>query len=241
MFTNEIKTNALASAEPETDKEFSGSFILESGIYPAVIDKMYRTEAPSGTLGVVFKFIVTKPNGATQNFNQTIWVTNKKKENFYLDKEGKAHTLAGYNLVASLIKNLTSSTIDTVKQEERVFPIYDFNLKKEVPTPVSTIPELLGKTVHLGIQKIRSNKQAKTDDGTYVDTSDEVFKNDIDKLFFTSPKGLATSAELATPDIIPIFHEKWSAMNTGKVKDRYKEVSSPNFCADYTTPTLELQ
>jgi hypothetical protein len=163
---------------------------------------------------------VTAKDAQGKEYRETIWVTNRQNQNFYLDKNDKSKKvpLPGFTTIDDICLATTGKPLSEQPSEEKVVNIYDFEAKKEVPTTVKMLVEVLGKQVSLGIMKQLVNKQAKNSAGVYEDTADTREENCIDKVFhhpsnLTIPeakKGVQTAA----------FYPAWVEINSGKVRDK---------------------
>lgn len=233
MFNLNVPTNV----EKEKDT-LGGRTILDSGLYKAVITKAYGTTSKSGAKGLVMSFDIRKADGKVVPFTNTFWVTNRAGSVTYKDKEGKEHFLMGFNQVDSICKGLVHKGLVEISTEPRILPVYDLNQKKEVPTEVQVAVELLGKELALGILKTRENKTTKVGD-EYVPTVEEVFTNNIDKIFILKNGTPYTINEIEA-DSEASFAPKWVEKWKDQVQDKYKPVSSGYSASTTTTTPLDI-
>ena len=98
--------------------------------------------------------------------------------------------------------------------------MYDFDLKKEVPTKVQVLMELDGKPITLGVIKEVVDKNTKNDAGVYVPSGETREQNEIDKVFNTET-GLTVAEILADVDEA-VFKGQWAEKNTGKTRNKAK-------------------
>lgn len=220
------------------DKLFTGSSILESGLYKAKVTQAYATQSKGGASGLVVKFTIIQSDGSESFFNHTFWVTNKQGQVTYQDKKGNQHFLQGYVLADDLAIATAGKGITKLKAAKRTFEIYNFETKQPEPTEVDAYPEIMGKEVALGILKIRENKQVYSD-GVYVATADEVFKNDIEKVFVIKDGEIYTTTELEVGSTAT-FVEKWVESRKDYLRDRYKQVSGSGSASSSGSATTPL-
>lgn len=146
----------------------------KTGAFDVVIEKAYVTVAKSGAIGVVINF--KREDGA--KLKVTEWMTNKIKQNYYLDKDGNKRYLAGYNAVMSIDRIVTGKTNTYPTAEKRIVPIWNNELKKETNQEVDALIEWTGKPVTILVHKVLVNKQALVDD-KYVDVAGTIEKVEI--------------------------------------------------------------
>lgn len=224
MFSNLKRTSDI-----EESKDTLGGFILESDIYTTNIVTAYSDFFKSGAQYINVKFLVTKPDGSTQNFNERFTITNKQGSIFYVGKDGKKHALPGYEIMDDMCLLTTGKTLAEQETEKKVLMIWNSNEGKEVPTEVDCLVDLFGKDILLAIQKIRRNKQVADASGKYIDSKEEQFLNQSRKVFDAEYK--ATVPEIRTAErnnVAPeaTFINKWLAKNKGVTLDEYKEIIS---------------
>lgn len=212
-----VNTNDIKGGKEE-DRLGGGGGVLETGVYPFTIDSTYTTESKKSAIGVVINLLVGNDN---HRYSETMWITTgaDKGCNPYYEKDGQKSWLPSYVMLDSFTKMLNGKGITDQDTQERTVNIYDYESKKEVPTKVEVLVDLLKQTGFVAIQKIRSNKQVKGDNG-YVDSPDERFTNSIAK-FFNSDR--QTSTEHAAK-AAGAFIDAWAEKNNGKTVDKYKEV-----------------
>lgn len=207
----------------EQDSDFlGGTGALDSDIYPATITHVYSKVAASGARALAFKFELNV-GGRNVPYSEDLYVTDKQG-NVSFTHNGSTRFLPGYNLINSITKALLGKEITQITSEKRVLPIYNYEMKKEVPTEVDAVTELFGKKVHIALQKVRKNKEVKDANGVYQPTAEERIYNSIDKILFEVDGKIKTFNE-ATAQADATFAEGWLAKNKGNVRDQYKEVS----------------
>jgi hypothetical protein len=201
----------------ETDR-LGGGGVLETAVYPFVLDSIYTTESKKSAVGIVVNLLV---GDNQQKYSETFWITtgSDKGCNPYYEKDGQKNWLPSYVMLDSFTNMINGKGITDQDTDTRVLNIYDYETQKEIPTKVETLVDLLGIKGFVAITKVRSNKQVKGDNG-YVDSPEERFTNQVSK-FFNSEKQTATEKAAG---VAGTFADKWAEKYNGKVTDKYKEV-----------------
>ena len=84
--------------EEATDRLGGGFAALDHNIYSGKLKALYAITAGSGAMGVVILF-----NHAGGEYRETVYVTNKKGENFFTDqKTGKKVPLPGFTTINNI-------------------------------------------------------------------------------------------------------------------------------------------
>lgn len=216
LFGN-LKSDGL---EASTDNIGGGSFTRESDIYSGKIKMAYAGAAKSGARFV--NLIVDLPDG--KEYKETVYVTNKAGENFYLNKSdnSKKVPLPGFTTIDDICLCATGKPLAEQDAEEKIVKIYDFEAKAELPTSVPVLIELLGQDISLAILKVTENKQAKNANGVYEATAETRDTNSIDKVFNTDTK--MTVVEARNKAEAPVFWDSWLERNKGKTRDKTSKV-----------------
>ena len=215
LFSN---VNTDESIEQEKDM-LGGGGIPDSGLYEAQVKVAYGMKSDSGAQGLVLHLDLA--NGQTHR--ETLWVTSgdkKGNKNFYMQGQTKRY-LPGFLNAEALCLLAAGKALADLTAENKVVNLYDFDQKKEVPTEVPMVMDLVGKPIYVGLIKQTVNKNVKGDDGQYhptAETRDEVV---IDKFFRHSDK--KTTSEVRAQSEAAFF-DRWAEKNTGIVKDRTKKV-----------------
>ena len=150
----------------------------------------------------------------------TIWITNGKGENFYVDKDDatKRHPLPGFSLLDDLCMFVTEQGLAEQESEEKVIKLYNFEEKKELPTPVQVLTSLIGGKVKMAVLRQIVDVNAKGDDNKYHPTGKTRTENQVDKIMH--PDTGRTINEYKQEIEETIFHDAWLTRNKGK--DRLK-------------------
>lgn len=211
MFKN-MTNNGLE----ETQDRLGGFQPLATDIYTGVLKLAYATTASSGAQAINFVF---ETQG--KEYRETVYITNKKGENFFLNKDDKTKKvpLPGFVIADDICLCATEKPLSEQEVEEKVVKLYDFEAKKELPKSVPVLVELIGKTVSLGIVQELHNKTKKNDStGEYEPIEEEVTKNVIEKVFHTESK--FTMVEVRNGAETAAFWDAWVERNKGSVKDK---------------------
>ena len=199
----------------ESQDRLGGFSPLESDIYTGTIKAMYAGHSQGGAMSVT---MLTDVGG--KEYRETFYVTNKKGENFFLNKDDKTKKvpLPGFTIVDDICLITTGKPLSEQDSEEKVINIYDYDLKKEMPKSVPMLTELLGQKISLGILKQLENKNAKDGNGDYFPTADTREINLVDKVFH--PEMKLTVAEARNGQDDPKFHDAWAERNKGVTRDK---------------------
>ena len=205
--------NLSSAGLEETQDRIGGFRVLESDAYTGEIKMAYAGKA-SGSNAQSITVLLAHDGG---EYRETFWITNRNGENFYT-KDGKKIGLPGFSIIDDLCLVTTNKPLAQQTTEEKVVSLYDYDAKKEVPTSVAMLVELLGQKVTFGIQKHLKNKQAKDGNGVYQDTADSREENVTDKIFHF-PSNL-TVVEARKNIQTPTFYGAWVEKNKGQTQDR---------------------
>ncbi len=207
-----VKTDA---AIKEPGDNLGGFGVMDSDAYKFTIEKAFGTKSAGGAIALNLHM-----RSDTGNIlRHQIYTTTKKGLNTYKDKEGKDQYLPGFNIVNAICLLAGEKPISDMVEEEKTIMLYDFKEKKEVPTKVDMVMDLLGKEIILGVVKqIVDKTTLNTATGKYEPTGETREINDIDAVFRASDQ--MTKAEITAKATDPVFLEKWVERRKGKVVNR---------------------
>ena len=198
----------------------SGFGAVETDLYKAVIKAMYAGVSGSGAQNVTV--IATLENG--KEYRETVYVTDRNGNNWFHPKKGDGsrntalkNPLPGFTVIDDICMCTTEKPLCDQDFEEKVFNVYDFEAKKELPKNVQMATDVIGKTVTLAIQKSIENKSVKDGD-KYVPTADTREVNNIEKVIHTE-SGF-TYAEVRESAEEPKFAAEWLEKNKGQTRDK---------------------
>lgn len=211
---NFLKTSSdVTSGEKDS---LGGSFVRATGLYPATIASMYLgNSTSSNSVSVTVNFDL---DGGSK-YRETVWITNQQGDNFYIDKKtGEKKYLPGFDLINSLAFVATGKEIGEVELEDKVVMLYNYELKKEIPTEVKMFTGAIGADVQLGLISVKAFKQVKNAaTNKYEDTTEVKTSNEIHKVF--SAAGY-TNLEMKAKAEAPAFVTEWTKQfNHEYIKD----------------------
>ena len=207
----------------ETNDRLGGFNVRDTDTYEATIKVAYAGQSAGGARSVTL--VVTLPDG---EYNETIYVTNKKGENWFLNQNDKSKKvpLPGFTTIDDICLVTTGKPLSEQDSEEKVVKVYDYDEKKELPKSVPVLTELTGQKVYLGILKSIENKNVKNDStGEYEPSGETREVNSIDKVFHYPSKVTvveAREAQKAGRDAEATFFDKWVEKNKGQTRNRAK-------------------
>lgn len=189
-------------------------FTLESGVYEFTIDLAYLMQSQGGATSVNLHLV--KEDG--QELRQSIYITNKQGQTFFVDKNTKEKkNLPGFSQISSMVKLVTGKALHELSTEQKTIKLYDPTVKKELPTVVEVISELSNQKIIAGVLKCTVDKTTKQGN-EYVPTGETKEVNEIDK-FFRFPDGM-TNSEIAAEATEAAFINAWRDKNAGKVRNK---------------------
>lgn len=212
-----------------------GSRQLETGVYDMAIDMAYLDQSKGGAYAL--NLVLKSMDGAT--LRQQLWVTGgtaKGQLNFYIDKENKKQYLPGFNIANALCVLTAGKEMGELTPEDKMVSIYNFDLKKDVPTSKPVYTDLIGQFVKVAVTKQIVSKNKKNEaTGKYEPTAETRTENEIAHIF-SATTGQSMNEFTGGKDAD--FLEKWAAANTGKTRDRTKKVEGTAGAAAKPTSSL---
>jgi hypothetical protein len=209
----------------ETDNV--GGFVpLSTNLYDFKIELAYVTHADSGAMALNLQF----KNDNNQNLRAQFWVASSKakgNKNYYVNKNGDKAYLPGFNQANALALLTVGKSINELDSEPKVINIYDFSEKKEMPTKVEMLMDLIGQDITLGVVEQIVDINVKDDTtGTYVPSGKTRVENEVDKIFrykdgMTVPEIKAQATEAA-------FKSVWLKKWKGQIKDKSDKNVNPS-------------
>ena len=205
----------------QEEKDSIGGSVLDTDVYDFKIDLAYLRIADSEAVGLVFNF--SNPQG--NYFNTTLWVQsgkNKGKKNYWVDKEGKKNYLPGFSQANAIAQLTVGKDLSELEAEEKVVNIYSYDAKKELPTKVNVLTELLNQPIKLGVLKQKIDKKIKDPTGSYVPSGETTEINELAKVFsgqegytITEMRSFNNGNSIEHP-----FIDRWVKKFKGTVKDK---------------------
>ena len=203
----------------EDTDSIGGFTVLESGLYPFQIMRAYLTLSAGKAMALNIDFESTKK----EKMKAQLYMTSgeaKGCKNFYINKKTKEKCyLPGFNQANSLSLLTTGKQINELTTEKKVINLYDPAMKKEVPTEVDMITDMLNKGVYAGVINQLVDKRALNQStNQYEPTGETRSENEVDKFFRAKDK--LTVVEIKAGITEPVFVNKWLDRWQGKVKDK---------------------
>lgn len=217
-------TNILAALkvtetiEEQTDS-LGGVSVLDSNVYPVSIQAMFVGHSASKAMSVT---IHAKTKDGT-DFRTTQYVTSGEAKGGkpYYERNGKKHFLPGYNIINAVCMLTCNKAIADMVIEDKVINLYDYDLKKEVPTAVPMFVDALGSMVALAVQKQVVDKNKKNDaTGEYEATGETREQNEVDAVFCVETG--RTLLEVKSGAEEAVFLGKWKEKWVGQVAQKAK-------------------
>lgn len=211
LFAN-LKSDGLEKSEDR----LGGYQPLETDIYTGTIKAMYAGKSDGGAMSVSIIVDI----GGGKEYRETLWVTNKNGENFFLNQQDKTKKvpLPGFTVADDICLITVEKPLAEMDTEQRVIKLFNYDTKKEENTSVDMLIEAIGKPVSLGIVKELRNKSVKNADGKYEDTAETRTVNAIEKVFH--PEAKMTVAEAREGANTAAFWDNWSKRNKGIERDK---------------------
>lgn len=216
---NAIFGNLTTDGLEEAEDRLGGFQPLDTDIYSADIKAMYAGQSAGGAQNVT---VIADVNG--REYRETIYITNKKGENFFLNKNDKTKKvpLPGFTTVNDICLVATGQPLSEQATEDKVVNVYDKDAGREIPKSVPMLVNCLGKNVSLAIVRQVENKSVKQGD-EYVPTADTREINFIDKVFDTESH--MTVVEAVNEADEAAFWDSWIDRNRGKTRDKVEAVA----------------
>lgn len=204
--------------EQQTDSLGGSRYVFPSDIYNAIVKQAYLTQAKSGARALTIILGIQD-----KEYSETIYFTNREGKNSYT-KDGKTYGLPGFNLLNAISflccgKEFKQAGKDSC--EEKVVNIYNFDIKKEVPTSVPVIMDWIGKPIAVALIDQLVNKQEKNGQGEYRAVDETREENRISAVF--SPDTHKTYTETKNDTEAKFCHEWLKKYKTGEPYNRVKK------------------
>lgn len=222
----------------EKDKDIvggGGSNRLESNVYAGTLKAVYITKTQNG--GLMANILFT-PEGSDTEYRESLFISNNKGQN-YFEKADKKFPYPGFTIIDDLCTIATGKPLSEQDTEDKIFKLYDYDLKEEIPTTVPVISGLLGVEANLVIRKNEEYKQAKSDNG-YVDTDEKIFTNEILKAIYPDGSTVSEKANKADPVYTEAWLEKWKDTVYDKTKGKTTKVSGSSSSNSQNTERKSL-
>lgn len=220
--------------EEGSERIGSGFNLLPSQVHALRLTQVYVTTAKSGAIAVTID-AVTKDE---HKHSQTFYVTNAKKESFYIDKRTSKKTmLPSMVTINSLCKLLGFKNFGEVYAQRKLKAgvVFDWESRKEITKQLEMLIPLCGKVVNAAIVHRKENKTKKV--GTkYVPTNEARESNVILAFLHKTDNRIAQEiADNADAKYVVDFLAKYE----GKIDDLFKQVEEEYEDTDTGSDPLE--
>ncbi|AYA64339.1 hypothetical protein [Alteromonas sp. RKMC-009] len=198
-----------------------GRRMLETDAYPMKIKYAFLDAAKSGAISLNFQL-----ESEAGSVTQTTYLTSGEEKglsNTYTDKEGNEQYLPGFILGNTMTLLSVGEEIGDLDTEEKVINLYDFDAKKELPTKVQMLVDLLDKEIIAAVELQEVDKRVKNDQGKYVASGETRQQNEVVKFFRASDKMTVTEIQSEAEEAT--FIDVWTEKNKGQVINRAKGAS----------------
>jgi len=206
------------------EETLSPSKIFETGIYSTVVDMAYLGISDGGAYSL--NLTLKTPDNRTHK--ETLWITSGKDKGqltYFINKDNEKQDLPGFAIANAVSILITGKELGDLTPEEKTINVYNFDLKKDVPTNKQVYVDLIGKQVDVAIQKQIVNKTSKAPDGTYKPTGETKEKNEIVSVFNTETKQNVYEYKNGLP---AEFYSKWLERYEGKTIDKTSRINLTN-------------
>lgn len=215
--------NLTTEGTEATEDRLGGYAAIDTDIYTGTIKMAYAGQSSGGARSVTL--ILAGGDYGSNEYRETVYITNKKGENFYI-KDGKKYQLPGFITINHLCQVTVGKELHEMQGEDKMVNVYDPDQKKEMPKSVPVLIELLGQEVSLAIVNTLELVTTKDTQGNYVPKGDGSTKNtnSIEKAFHTASKMTVHEAVNKQKDATQVaeFWDKWVEKNKGVTRDKTK-------------------
>ena len=224
-----IFSNMKSEGLEQSQDRLGGFQAFESDIYTGTIKALYAGESKGGAVSVTLLLAIADG----KEYRETFYITNKNKENFFVNKgTGKRSPLPGFTVVNDICLIATGKELHELETEEKVIKVWDSDAKAEVPKSVPMITEALGQKISVGVLKQLENKTEKQGDD-YVALPETRETNIVDKVFHPDFKVTVVEARQGKKN--GEFWDAWLKRNQGQTRDR-RELKDGEASAKSGTP-----
>jgi hypothetical protein len=206
--------NLPQNVEVEEERDIiGGAAILPSNVYKGVVELVYLDAASSGAISVNINF----KTDSGRNVRQTVYISNKKKEFFYTNKDNKNLPLPGYSQMDAFFKSVTGKGIADQNKEDKVINLYNREAKKEIPQTRTVFMDTINKPAAVGILEV--SEEITTKESDYKQGTGEYRQfNELHKWF--DPDNGLTNVEKAAGETEPKVLANWKKTYEGKLQTR---------------------
>lgn len=202
--------------EESEDRLGGGTPALDTDVYTMKITMAYAGQSAGGARNVTVQGKIKDG----PDYSETIYITNKKGENYFLNKEDKTKKvpLPGFTTIDDLCLVATGESLENQPTEEKLVKQWDYEEKKELPKAAHVLVDLIGKEVGVAIVKSTVDVSKKDDAGNYIPTGKTRDENTIEKVYDLDSK--LTVAEARKGLETGVFIDAWAERNKGQTRDK---------------------
>ncbi len=207
MFSN-LKTEGLEEAQDR----LGGFQVRPTQMALATVKAAFAGQSAKGAQSVTLCLVL--PDG---EYNETIYITNRKGENFFLNKQdnSKKVPLPGFTTINDLCLMTSGKPLSEQDTEEKVVLVYDAEASKEMPKSVPMLIDILNQEVSVALLAQIVDKNVLNDStGVYEPSGETREENVIDKVFHEPSKMTVLEAQHEAEE--PVFYHKWIEKNAGQ-------------------------
>lgn len=217
LFKNMKKVD---EAKGDTDS-LGGGGLFDSGLVDFTIESAFITESKGGA--TMFNIHLVDENKKVARFNECI--VGKTGKNTY-ERDGTTYYLPGWNVINAITRLSIDKELfdfDDEDTEEKTIKLWNGKERKEMPTKVNMITELVGAPITIGILRQIVDKTQDDGNGKWVPTGETREENAIGKVFHTDTGFTVQELESGvTEDDEPEFRNKWNEKYAGQVVNKAK-------------------
>jgi hypothetical protein len=195
---------------------------LPSNIENCMIKYAYGKKSRGGAMGI--HLVLEAVDHDKREIKVTEYITggdSKGNKTFY-EKDGKKYNLPGFSAIDALCNLVAGKGILSCDSTKKSIPLYDFDAKKEIPTEVDMLMDLVGQPVKAAILHVIEDKTKKNDQtGNYEPTGQTYGTNLVDKFFRAADSKTHSEAK---NNIEADFAKKWLDKWKDQVDDRSSDV-----------------
>jgi hypothetical protein len=212
---DKFKKQGDSSVQKSQDRV--GGFVpIPSGIYEAVIKQLWFGEYGSGAA-----YMDLQLEAAGKTFRERILLSDRNGNNFWT-KDGKSTFFDGFMALDAICLFLTGEDFAANMEniEQKMVKVYNAEQKKEVPTEVPVLANVLGETIKVAILQRTVDVTKKGDDGQYHPTGETRDENTLSKVLDMDTNRTVT--EIIDEVESPVYADAWLARWEGKVSNEAK-------------------
>ena len=218
---DKFKKQGDSSVQKSQDRV--GGFVpIPSGIYEAVIKQLWFGEYGSGAA-----YMDLQLEAAGKTFRERILLSDRNGNNFWT-KDGKNTFFDGFMALDAICLFLTGEDFDANMGniENKMVKVYNADQKKEVPTEVPVLANVLGETIKVAILHRKVDVTQKVEENgktVYKPTGEFREENTLSKVLDVDTNRTVT--EIIDEVESPVYADAWVARWAGKVSNEAKGVA----------------